>query len=230
MDWPRYDGPAPGEPGAEGSHPIRVFLADDHVMVREGLAALVGAEPDFAVVGQCGDGLKVVEEVARTQPHLVILDITMPGLDGLEVCRQLVRKFRGIRVLILTIHDDEQFVARAMDHGAMGYLLKEAASDQLIQALLTVARGEVFLGRQLSAQALDRGSGAGDSYERLTSRERQVLQLIAEGKTNRQIAQELDVALKTVDTHRCRLMQKLDIHDHAALIKYALRRGIVSLE
>ena len=220
---------SPQQPQSDSGR-VRVFLADDHVMVREGLAALVGSVTDFVVVGQCADGMQVVGEVMRTSPELVILDITMPGRNGLDICRELVRKFRDIRVLILTIHDDEQFVARALDHGAAGYLLKEAASEQLIEAMRAIARGEIYLGRELSPEARERiSSGAEDPYDRLTGRERQVLQLIAEGKTNRQIAQELEVAIKTIDTHRCHLMQKLNIHDQTALIKYALRRGIVGL-
>lgn len=214
-----------GATPAAQDHRIRIFLADDHVMIRQGLAALVEGEGEFVVVGQCGDGLKVVDEVGLTQPQLVILDITMPGLNGLDVCRQLVRKYHHLRVLILTIHDDEQFMSRAMDHGASGYLLKEAASDQLIEALRALAAGQTYLGASLAPPT----GGQGDDYDRLTGRERQVLQLIAEGKTNRQIAQELDVALKTIDTHRCRLMTKLGIHEQAGLIKYALRKGIVSL-
>jgi two-component system response regulator NreC len=231
METPREQfEPPPAAPAATDGR-IRVFLADDHAMVREGLAALVAEEADFVVVGQCGDGLQVVQEVERTGPQLVVLDITMPGLNGLDVCRQLVRGFPHIRVVILTIHDDEQFVVRALEHGAAGYLLKEAAAEQLIRALRTVAAGGTFLASPLSSEAMDRiASEQGDVYESLTSRERQVLQLIAEGKTNRQIAQELNVALKTIDTHRSRLMQKLDLHDQAALIKYALRRGIVSLD
>jgi DNA-binding NarL/FixJ family response regulator len=208
--------------------PVKVFLADDHAMVREGLAALVSSDPRFDVVGQCGDGLEVVRKVLQTKPDVVVLDITMPGLNGLDVCREMIRKSKGLAVLILTIHDDEEFIARALEEGASGYLLKEAAADQLLEALSVVARKEVYLGRGISRGVIERiASRRGDPYSRLTTRERQVMHLIAEGKTSRQIAQELGLAVKTVDTHRCRLMH---IHDQTGLVKFALRRGIVSLE
>jgi two-component system, NarL family, response regulator NreC len=210
--------------------PINVFLADDHAMVREGLAALVSRDPRFKVVGQCGDGLAVVEQARAIRPDVVVLDITMPGLNGLDICRDLTRKVKNAAVLMLTIHDDEQFIARALEQGASGYLLKEAATDQLIQALLTVSKGQLYLGQGISLTVLQRiTSGGKDPYDKLTTRERQVLQLIAEGKTSRAVATELGLAVKTVETHRGRLMQKLNIHDQTCLVKYALRRGIVSL-
>jgi DNA-binding NarL/FixJ family response regulator len=200
-------------------------------MVREGLAALVAGDSRFRVVGQCGDGLEVVEKVLQTKPDVVVLDITMPGFNGLDVCREVTRKAKGPAVLILTIHDDEEFVARSLEEGASGYLLKEAAAGQLLEALSVVARGEVYLGQGISRAVIQRiASRRGDPYDRLTTRERQVMQLIAEGKTSRRIAEELGLAVKTVDTHRCRLMRKLNIHDQTRLVKYALRRGIVTLE
>lgn len=210
---------------------IRVFLADDHAMVREGLCALISREPSMRIVGQCGDGLQVLRQVEALSPDVVVLDITMPGLNGLDVCRQLTRKGHETAVLILTMHDDEQFVMRAIEYGASGYVLKEAAAEQLAEAIRTVSRGELYLGPGIRRTALQRiGQPGGDPYDRLTLRERQVLQQIAEGKTNRQIAQELSLAVKTVDTHRSRLMRKLNIHDQTSLVKFALRRGIVPLQ
>ena len=218
-------------PAAETERePITVFFAEDHAMVREGLAAMVEREGGFRIVGQCGDGLKVLEQVRACQPDVVVVDIGMPGLNGLDICREITRKVRKSAVLILTIQDGEQFVARALEYGAGGYLLKEAAANQLIEAIRAVARGELYLGPGIPRRVLDRiHSGAGDPYEQLTPRERQVLQLIAEGKTNRQVAEELGLAIKTVDTHRMRLMRKLDIHDQTTLVKFAVSRGIVSL-
>jgi DNA-binding NarL/FixJ family response regulator len=211
--------------------PTRVFLADDHAMVREGLAALVASDPRFEVVGQCGDGLAVVDLVLQTKPDVVVLDITLPGLNGLDICREMTRKGKGPAVLILTIHDDEEFIARALEEGASGYLLKEAAAEQLLEALSVVARGEMYLGQGISRTVIQRIASRGnDPYRQLTTRERQVVQLVAEGMTSRQIANELGLAVKTVDTHRCRLMRKLNIHDQTGLVKFALRRGIVSLE
>ncbi len=199
-------------------------------MVREGLAAVVAKDSRIEVVGQCGDGLKALDEILQAQPDVAVLDITMPGLNGLDVCRELSRKCPEMGIIILTMHDDEQFIARALRNGAMGYLLKEAASAELAEAVHTVARHEMYLGTSIARGAMERIlSAKEDSYERLTTRERQVLQLIAEGKTNRLIAEILGLAVKTVDTHRSRLMRKLNIHDQTSLVKYALRRGIVSL-
>ena len=210
---------------------IRVFLADDHEMVREGLAALLAKDGRFRVVGQCGHGLEVLPMVLETSPDVLILDITMPGLNGLDVCRDVVRKAKNTAVLILSMHDNEQFVARALEHGASGYLLKESAAAQLVEAVAAVARGDLYLGPGISRNILQRlSSGEKDPYERLTTRERQVLQLIAEGKTSRAIACELGVAVKTADTHRMRLMRKLDIHNKTSLVKFALRKGLVTLQ
>lgn len=210
---------------------ISVFLADDHTVVRQALAEMIDKDASFTVVGQCGDGLRVTQEVLRVKPDVLVLDVTMPGLNGLDICRELVRKMQDLAVLILSMHDDEEFIARGLENGACGYLLKEADNHQLIEALKTVARGEVYLAPGISRKVLQRiGHNADDPYRFLTTRERQVLQLIAEGKTNREVAESLNLAVKTVDTHRTRLMKKLDIHDQTSLVKYALRKGIVSLE
>ena len=209
---------------------ITVFLADDHVMVREGLAATMAQDDDIQVVGQCGDGLKVTDEVIRLCPDVVVLDIMMPGLNGLDICRDLTRKTKSVGVLILSMCQDEQFIAKALEYGASGYLLKDSAARQLVEAIRAVARGELFLGPGIPRSILDYMTDTGDPYETLTTRERQVLQAVAEGKTNRLIAEQLGLAVKTVDTHRMRLMRKLGIHDQANLIKFAVRRGLVSLQ
>ena len=209
---------------------ITVFLADDHVMVREALAALLSANEDIQVVGQCGDGREVLDQVRALRPDVVLLDITMPGRNGLEVCRLLSRKAKKSTVLILTMHDVEEILATALRYGAVGCLLKEAAADQLAEAVRTVARGEVYLGPGIPKGVLRRMyTERHDPYELLTTRERQVFQLVAEGKTNRDIAKELDLAVKTIDSHRANLMKKLGIHDQTGLVKYALRKGIVVL-
>jgi DNA-binding NarL/FixJ family response regulator len=209
---------------------IKVFLADDHAMVREGLAVLVANEDDIEVVGQCGNGLQVFDEVVKANPDVVVLDISMPGLNGLDLCRDLCKRGDGVAVLMLTMHSDEEFVARALESGATGYLLKEAAADQLSPAIRRVAEGDLYLGPGISRKVLERiGDVSGDPYDKLSTRERQVLQLIAEGKTNRMIGEMLGLATKTVDTHRTRLMRKLSIHDQTSLVKFAIRRGIVSI-
>ncbi len=210
---------------------VRVFLADDHAMVREALAALLAKNEQFEIVGQCGDGLQVLRAVRQSRPDVVVLDITMPGLNGLDICRDLSRKCKFASVLILSMHDNEQFIARALEHGASGYLLKGAAAAQLAEAVAAVARGDLYLGPGIPRSVLERlSNGEEDPYDRLTSRERQVLQLIAEGRTNRAIADELGLAVKTVDTHRMRLMRKLNIHDQTTLVKFALKKGLVSLQ
>ncbi len=210
---------------------IRVFLADDHAMVREGIAALVAKNPGFEVAGQCSSGLDVLPMVLDTKPEVLVLDITMPGLNGLDICREVTRKAKGTAVLILTIHDDEQFVARAIKYGASGFLPKDAASEELIEALQTVSKGGVYFGKGISFEVLKRlRQDRPDPHDTLTKRECQVLRLIAEGKTSRQIAEGFGVALKTVDTHRSRLMHKLNIHDQTALVKYAIRRGIITAD
>jgi DNA-binding NarL/FixJ family response regulator len=208
---------------------ITLFLADDHTMVREGIAALASKEPGFKVIGQCGEGLAVIDEVLRLVPDVVVLDIMMPGLNGLDVCRELTRKVKDAAVLILSMYEDEQFIARALEYGASGYLLKDSAPNQLGDAIRAVSRGELFLGPGIPRTVLHHMSDHRDPYETLTTRERQVLQCVAEGMTNRQIAENLGLAVKTVDTHRMRLMRKLNIHDQTNLVKFAVRRGLVSL-
>ena len=213
-----------------GDKTISVLLADDHAMVREGLAAILSRDPAIEVVGQCGDGPGAVKLAGELHPDVAVLDISMPGLNGLDVCRELCRRHKAGAVLILTMHNDEQFVVRSLDSGASGYLLKEAAATQLTQAVRTVARGELYLSPGISRSVVARVSrGDRDSYESLTMRERQVLQLIAEGKTNRRVAEELHLAVKTVDTHRTRLMRKLNIHGQTALVKYAIKKGLVTV-
>jgi DNA-binding NarL/FixJ family response regulator len=213
------------------THRTKVFLADDHTLVRQALAEMIDRNPDFEVVGQCGDGLQVVAQVMEAKPDVLVLDVAMPGLNGLDVCKEITRKQRKMAVLILSIYDDEEFVARALENGAAGYLMKEADNDQLATAIRTVARGELYLAPGVSRSVLQRlGRISEDPYQKLTSRERQVLQLITEGKTNRDVAAALGLAVKTIDTHRTRLMRKLGIHDQTALVKYALRKGIVNLD
>lgn len=199
-------------------------------MVREGLAALVAGDPEVHVVGQCGDGLQILDQVRQLEPDVVVLDIAMPGLNGLDICREITRKHRKTAVLMLTMFDSEQFVAKALENGARGYLNKDAAPAQLAKAIHALARGEMFLGPKITPDIIDRlGKGDSDPYNKLTTRERQVLQLIAESKTNRQIATDLNLSVKTVDTHRSHLMRKLGIHDQTSLVKYALRQGVIPL-
>jgi DNA-binding NarL/FixJ family response regulator len=210
---------------------IRVLLVDDHMLVRQGLAALVGLQPDIEIVGQCGDGTAVIELAEQCRPDVVVLDISLPGMNGLDVCRGLLRRLPGVGVLMLTMHVDPEYVARALRLGARGYVLKEAAAEQLIQAIRVVAAGQRFLSTGVSQkQGPQQGEDASDDpFVRLTVRERQVLQLIAEGASNRIAADRLGLSIKTVDTHRSRLMRKLGIHDQTRLVKYAIRKGLAPL-
>lgn len=210
---------------------IGVFLADDHAMVREGLAALLDGEEGFAVVGQCGNGLDVVSQTLKCRPDVAVLDVTMPGLNGLDACRELAAKVPDLAILILSVHNNEQFVARALTYGASGYLLKESAADHLTRAIETVVAGQPYLGPGIPRSILQRVAHMGeDPYELLSTRERQVLQLIAEGHTNPMIAEDLGLSVKTVSTHREHLMHKLDIHDQTSLVKFAIRQGLITLE
>ena len=214
-----------------GDERITVFLADDHQVLREGLTLLLDRDPLISIVGQCGDGLKVVQQVRNVKPDVLILDVTLPGLNGLAVCEEVSRKVPGTSVIILTMHRGDDFVVGALESGASGYLLKDADSGQIIEAIHAVRRGEAYLGAGISRGVLTRlNTTDGDPYKRLTAREKQVLQLVAEGKTNRQIAQVLSITHKTVDTHRNHLMQKLDLHNQTELVKYALRKGLIVLQ
>jgi len=209
---------------------IDVLLVDDHQLVLEGLSALLSKDRHFRVVGQCQDPLAVVERARELKPDVVLLDITMPGVNGLDLCRELRRKLKHSSVLILTMHDDQEFLARAFGNGASGYVVKGASAKELFEAIRNVARGELHLPPGVPKDFLDRIRGAQeDPYNRLTGRERQVLQMVAEGGSSRRIAEELHLSPKTVDAHRTRLMRKLNIHKAGELVKYALRRGIVQL-
>jgi len=172
----------------------------------------------------------VLKDVKNLKPDVVVLDITMPGLNGLDACREITRDRRDTGVLILSMHSNTEFVRRALEHGALGYLLKESAAKQLHEAVFAVARGHIYVGPGIPLSVLHRGSRPdADPYEQLSLREKQVLRLVAEGKTNRKIAEELNLSVKTVDTHRTRMMRKLNIHNQTELLKFALSRGIVTI-
>lgn len=210
--------------------PIAVYLVDDHAMVREGLASILAKHPSIRVVGQSGDGTAALEEIQRCRPDVAVVDISLPGLSGLDVCRELHRTAKHVTVLMLTIHSDDQFIVRALREGAAGYVLKDSAAEDLAEAITRVARGELHLGPGVPSAVLGRVLDDTDPYDLLSKRERQVLRLIADGKTSREVANRLGLAVKTVDTHRSRLMGKLNIHDQTALVKYAIRKGIIALD
>jgi DNA-binding NarL/FixJ family response regulator len=212
---------------------VRVLLADDHTLVRAGLRKLLESMPDIEVVGEAGDGLALLELAEKLQPHLVLMDIAMPGLNGIEATARLVKSWPGIRVLILSMHQNEEYVRQTLRHGAVAYLLKDAAPMELELALAAVLRGETYLSPAVSKGVVNdyvlRLRGEDLAADPLSPRQREVLQLIAEGQSTKEIARRLDLSVKTVDTHRSQLMKQLDIHEVAGLVRYAMRVGLVSL-
>jgi two-component system, NarL family, response regulator NreC len=207
---------------------IRILLADDHAVVREGLRSLLEREADLRVVAEAEDGREALRLARETHPDVAALDLSMPVLNGLEAARQLVAWDRGPRPILLTAHAEEQYVLEAIRAGVRGYVLKRQAGADLVRAIREVSMGGVYLSPGISAAvtAAIRSAPAA-APDPLTSREREVLQLIAEGKTTKEVASILGVSVKTADTHRTSLMQKLDLHDVASLTRYAIRHGII---
>ena len=206
---------------------IRVLVADDHAIVREGLRALLSREPDLQVVAVAGDGHEALRLAQETRPDVAALDLSMPLLNGLEAARQMAAWERGPRTILLTMHADDRYVLEAIRAGVRGYVLKKQAAADLVRAIREVASGAVYLSPTISAVVTDAIRTPAPAPElRLTSREREVLQLVAEGKRTKEIATILGVSVKTADAHRTRLMQKLDLHDVAGLTRYAIRQGL----
>jgi DNA-binding NarL/FixJ family response regulator len=205
-----------------------VVLADDHALVRDGLRAVLAREPDIQVVGEAADGRDALRVVDTAKPDVAVLDLSMPLLNGLDVASQLVSWDRGPRTILMTVHDEDRYVLQAVRAGVRGYVLKKQAAADLVRAIREVAGGRVYLSPGVGAavaEAIRTGRPGPD--ERLTAREREVLQLVAEGKTTKEIAGILNVSVKTADAHRTRLMQKLDIHDIAGLTRCAIRLGLI---
>ena len=206
---------------------IRVLVADDHAIVREGLRALLSREPDLQVVAEAGDGREALRLAQETRPDVAALDLSMPLLNGLEAARQMAAWERGPRTILLTMHADDRYVLEAIRAGVRGYVLKKQAAADLVRAIREVAGGAVYLSPAISAVVTGAiRTPAPASEQRLTPREREVLQLVAEGKRTKEIATILGVSVKTADAHRTRLMQKLDLHDVAGLTRYAIRQGV----
>jgi len=214
--------------------PIRVVLADDHVLIRAGLRALLHSLQNIEVIAEASDGHEAVEVIARHQPDVVIMDIGMPGLNGVDSTRRIVKQFPGTRVVILSMHANEEYVGRALEAGAMGYLLKGAEPAELELVFKAVMRGETYLSpsiaKHLVQDYLSQRKEKTQPLPDLTGRQREVLQLTAEGCSTKDIANKLKLSVKTVDTHRSELMHRLDIHDVAGLVRYAIRTGLVSTE
>ena len=212
---------------------IHILLADDHAILRAGLKMMLNAQPDMEVIGEAHDGRQALHEALRLHPDVILMDITMPDMNGIEATRQVKKQLPDVKVLILTMHENDEYVFQALRAGASGYLLKEAADTDLINALHVIQSGNFYLSP--AAQSVMVGDylqrvHAGeekDSYSSLTEREREILKLVAEGFTNNQIAERLVISPKTVDTHRTHIMDKLNLHSRAELVKYAMRRGLL---
>jgi len=212
-----------------------IVLADDHHIVRQGLRTLLEAEGELAVIGEEADGLKVVELVERLRPDVLLLDVQMPGLNGLEITRQIVQRALKTRVIILSMHANETYVREALRYGAHGYVLKDASPSEMVEAVREVSAGRRYLSRALSERAIDAyaekaQAAPADAYDMLTTREREVLHLAAESSSTSEIAARLGISPRTVETHRENLMRKLGLQSQTDLIRYALRRGILPLE
>lgn len=213
---------------------IRIVLADDHTLVRHGLRLMLGREPGFKVVAEAANGRDALGAVDASQPHVVIMDLAMPTLNGIEAGRQIHQKYPSICIVVLSMHSDESYVLRALRAGARGYLLKDSADADLINAVKAVIDGKAFFSPAISRVLVEdyvrqpQEKGAEDSYELLTSREREILQLLCEGKSNKDVAQILNLSPYTVETHRSNIMEKLNLHSIPELILYAVRKGIVS--
>jgi two-component system response regulator NreC len=212
-----------------------IVLADDHHVVRQGLRSLLEGEPDFSVVGETGDGLEAAQLVERLQPDVLVLDLMMPSLNGLEVTRQVSQRSPQTHVVILSMHANEAHVLEALRAGAAAYVLKESTSAELVRAVHEAIAGRRYLSPPLSERAIKvymqkAEPAAPDPYETLTAREREVLHLVAEGHTNAEIADRLFISRRTVETHRANLMRKLSLRTQTDLISYALRRGILPME
>src|SRR5512138_3081114 len=214
--------------------PTRIVVADDHAIVRQGVRAVLEASPEFVVVGEASTGLEVVPLVDRLRPDVLLLDLMMPGLNGLDATREVRRQCPSTRVVILSMHATESYVLEALRSGASGYLVKAGHASEVVEAVRAVMAGRHFLSAPLSERAIaayaERAKGTTDVYDTLTTREREVLQLAAEGHGNRAIATRLGISARTVETHRANVMRKLNLRGQADLIRYMLRRGVVPLE
>ena len=216
---------------------IRVLLVDDHALFREGVRSLLATQPDLEVVGEVEDGRAAVRQALALKPDVVLMDITMPNLDGIEATRQIHARDEAIKVLVLTMHDNEEVFFRSLNAGASGYVLKRSGGQELMAAIRTTHEGNSYLSPFLAKALMDdylhrvdRGAEEAPPGKRLSGREQEVLKLIAEGHSSREIAELLDLSVKTVHNHRTRLMTKLDIHRNADLVRYAIRLGMVEVE
>jgi len=214
---------------------ITVLVAEDHTIVRKGICSLIDGKADIQVIGEAENGREAIDKVVALQPEVVVMDIAMPLLNGLEATRQIKKMYPQIKILALTMYTNEEYILQILQAGASGYVIKQAAPAELLSAIHAVYRGDSFLSPNISKTIIDEylrhtTPTAPVEQEKLTDREREVLQLVAEGFTNQEIAEKLNISVKTVGVHRTNLMEKLEIHNVTDLVKYALRKGIINLD
>ena len=211
---------------------IRILIVDDHAIMRDGIRALLGLHDDLEIVGEASEGREAIEKARDLMPDVVIMDIAMPGMDGLEAARRIMRKTPKTKVLVLTQYDNKEYVLSAIKAGVSGYVPKRALGSELVSAIYAICQGNSFLYPSAAAALIKEylQQAEKEPYDQLTEREREILKLIAEGHTSREIAEMLFISLKTVLGHRTKIMEKLDLHNRTELIKYAMRRGLIGVD
>jgi two-component system response regulator NreC len=216
---------------------IKVLLADDHAILRSGLSRLLGEEKDIEVVGEASDGREAIQKVQELEPDIVLMDIGMPVMNGMEATKQIKKRNRDVKVLVLTMHDNEEYLFQVLQAGASGYVLKKAADEDLVNAIHIVYRGDCFLYPSAAKMVVEdylekvkQGHEPTGSFDNLTDREKEILTTVAEGYTNREIAEALFISVKTVETHKANIMEKLNLHKRAELVRYAIRKGMLQLD
>jgi DNA-binding NarL/FixJ family response regulator len=213
---------------------MRILLADDHTLMRHGLRKIIAEQPDWEVVAETGDGREAVRLAVELKPDVAVLDIAMPLLNGIEATRQIARRAPPVRILILSMYSDESYIVQALRAGAHGYLLKDSADVDLIRAVTVVRQGKSFFSPVVAKVMLDdyvrrlADKGITDRFDSLSEREREIFQLIAEGRSNKEIADLINLSVSTVETHRAHIMEKLDVHNTAEIVLYAVRKGVIS--
>lgn len=214
--------------------PLRILLADDHTIVRQGIRKILEEQPDWQVIAEAGDGREAVRRAMELRPDITLMDISMPLLNGIEATSQISRRAPEVKVIILSMHPNEAYIGRALQAGAKGYLLKDSADSDLVRALTLVSQGKSFFSPAVARVMVDdhlrnlAARGIVDRYDSLSAREREIFQLVAEGKSNKEIADLLFVSPSTIETHRAHIMEKLDVHSAVELVLYAVRRGLIS--
>ena len=214
---------------------VTVLLVDDHPIVRQGLRNLLDSMPDFKVVGEAGDGLQALEVIEKVQPQVLVIDVVMPGLTGLEVTQRVKRQWPAVKVIILSMQNNEAYVVSALKSGASGYILKDTGPEELVDAIRAVVKGERYLSKQLSERIINAyvskvDEAEVDPYDTLTNREKEILHLVAEGFTNQEIAERLFISPRTAELHRSNVLNKLSLKNQVDLVRFAIKRGILPLD